>query len=375
MKRNIDAEDKRFMRECFRLALNGRGLVSPNPLVGTVLVQRDNIVAKGYHARFGGPHAEIECLRRYKGEISGATMYINLEPCTYYGKTPPCVDLIIQRGIDKVVVGMKDPNPLIAGKGIAKLRKAGVDVVVGVLEAEARSLNRFFIKHITTGIPYNHMKIAQTEDGFISKGNGPLHYITSRESRKFVHQWRGEYDAVLVGAGTIIADNPGLNVRLAPKGSMRTSGRDPAVVILDGQFKVSGKEKVFASARQRKIFVCTKRLTSSQDKKKRFLLEQGADVLEFPTKNGKLNLKAVLKELYRNNVGSILVEGGSNVFTQFINQNLVDELSIFTSSELWGSGVKSLSNEAALKTKAIIERGHFISSRVGTDILMTGRIL
>lgn len=340
-------------------------MVSPNPLVGALLVRKNRIVSKGYHPHFGGPHAEVECLRRFKGEISGTTMYTNLEPCNHYGKTPPCVDLIVQRGIGKVVVGMKDPNRLVGGKGIAKLRRAGVEVVVGVLEDEARSLNRFFIKHITTGTPYIHVKIAQTVDGFISKGAGPLRYITSIESRKIVHRLRGEYDAVLVGAGTIRADNPELDVRLA-------SGRDPAVIILDGHFRVSGKEKVFASARRRRIFFCTKHLTDSQDKKKRSLLEQSIEVLEFPTKNGKFNLKAVLKQLSRNNIGSILVEGGSNVFTQFITQNLVDEFSIFIAPQRFESGVKTLSDGTDLN--AITERNEFISSRVGTDVLKTGSI-
>ena len=365
MKRNIQADDKKFMRECFRVAQKGKGWVSPNPLVGAVLVRNDKIVSRGHHSRFGGPHAEVECLRRYKGEISRTTMYTNLEPCTYFGKTPPCVDLIIQRGIEKVVVGMRDPNPLIAGKGIAKLRKAGVMVVVGLLENEASSLNRFFIKHITTGIPYVHMKIAQTKDGFISKRIGPLRYISSIESRKMVHRWRSEYDAVLVGAGTIRADNPELDVRLA-------SGRDPAVVIMDGRFTVSGKEKVFTSAGRRRVFLCTKQLTDSQDRKKRFFLEQGIEILEFPAKNGKFNLKTVLKRLCQSNIGSVLVEGGRDVFTQFIKENLVDELSIFTAPKRFESGVRALSDETNLKT--LSERNHFILSRIGTDILMTGRI-
>ncbi|MEO8169218.1 MAG: bifunctional diaminohydroxyphosphoribosylaminopyrimidine deaminase/5-amino-6-(5-phosphoribosylamino)uracil reductase RibD, partial [bacterium] len=315
---------------------------------------------------FGAPHAEVECLRRYKGEMSGTTMYTNLEPCTHYGKTPPCSDLIIQRGIEKVVVGMRDPNPRVAGKGITRLRRAGIEVVVGVLEDQAAAMNKSFIKHIRTKIPYVHVKIAQTQDGFIGKNTGPLRYITSLQSRKMVHRWRAEYDAVLVGAGTLRADNPELNVRLA-------SGNNPAVVILDGQFRLSGKEKIFASARQRRVFLCTKHLMRPNYTQKRIhLLEHGVDILEFPIKNGRINLKAVLKKLYRNNIGSVLVEGGQDVFMQFIDHNLVDELSIFTAPRRFGSGVRAFTGERTLDS--IIEQGNFISSRVGTDILMTGRI-
>ncbi len=355
-----------FMRECFRLAEKGKGYVSPNPLVGAVLAVNNTIVARGYHQRFGGPHAEVRCVRNYKGSLSNAILYVNLEPCSYYGKTPPCAELIVQRGIKRVVVAMKDPNPDVSGKGIARLVRAGVEVQVGVLEEEAKHLNRFFVKHVITKMPYVHLKIAQSMDGFIGRSKGPMQYITSAPSRKLVHRWRTEYDAVLVGAGTIKADNPQLNVRLV-------KGREPAVVILDGKLSVSGKEKVFASARERRVLVCAdSSAVESRQRKVRAMMAQGVDILKFPSRNNSLNLKSVLKELYKHNIGSILVEGGSQVFNQLVLQGMVDEFSFFFAPKHFGSGVKGLLQEASVKAGRCILNNEFISYKVGSDSLITG---
>lgn len=366
MAHQSNVNDELFMRECFRLAGKGKGNVSPNPLVGAVLVIDREIVARGYHGRFGAVHAEVECLRNYNGSLSKATLYVNLEPCSYYGKTPPCADLIIQRGIKRVVVAMKDPNPMVAGRGIAKLRRVGVSVQVGVLEDEARYVNRFFARHISARMPYVHLKIAQTMDGFIAKGKGPMRYITSKSSRTLVHQWRTEYDAVLVGAGTIIADNPQLNVRLV-------KGREPAIVVLDGRLRVSGKERVFASAQNRRVFVCAgKSAVELQERKVRDMMTKGVTVLTFPSRGGSLNLEGVLKKLNRNNIGSLLVEGGGKVFNQFIIKGLVDEFSMFVAPMRFGNGVEGLSREASRKAGEFILDNHFASYMLGSDSLTTG---
>ena len=356
------------MRECFRLAAKGKGYVSPNPLVGAVLVRKGVIVARGYHKRFGDAHAEVECLRAYSGSLAHTTLYVNLEPCSHDGKTPPCADLIIQRGIKKVVVAMKDPNPHVAGKGIAKLRRAGVEVVTGVLKAEALRLNRWFVTNITARRPYVHLKIAQTRDGFIGRNNAPLQYITSLPSRKLVHRWRSEYDAVLVGAGTIRADNPLLNVRLA-------KGRDPAVVVLDGRLSVSGEERVFASAKTRAVLLCTSIQAERKHRNKiSTLRSRGVSVLSFASRAGELNLRQVLRELYKRKIGSLLVEAGSTTVMQFLDKRLADELSIFISPKVYGEGVPLLAGKIAGQLQSFMQTTICSMRKVGNDLLVTGTI-
>ncbi len=361
---------EQFMRECFQLAEKGRGYVSPNPLVGAVLVEEGRCVARGFHKRFGGVHAEVHCLRNYTGDLSNAVLYVNLEPCSHHGKTPPCTDLLIQRGVRKVVIAMKDPNPLVTGKGITQLRRAGIHVTVGVLEKEARHLNRFFVKHIANSLPYVLLKIAQTADGFIGRKNGSLEYITSPESRRLVHKWRSEYDAVLVGAGTIQADNPRLTVRL-------WTGRDPAAVILDGKFRLTGRERVFASARHRRVYFCvSKQAMKARPSMAKYFKSIGVNLIALAGRNGDLNLKSVLYELSARQIGSILVEGGSNVFSSFIRQRYVDELSVFCSPVVFGNGIPRFSEadrSNAMLREMILSSG-FSARKSGTDILFTGTI-
>ncbi len=331
--RNVNRRHEPFMMECLRLARKGEGYVSPNPMVGAVLVKGGRIVARGFHRTFGGSHAEVECLRRYKGSLAGATLYINLEPCSYYGKTPPCTELLIKSGVRKVVVAMKDPNPLVAGKGIRKLRSAGVRVVVGILEPEAQHLNRKFTKHITTGLPYVHLKIAQTLDGKIGVSRGKTRVISSKSSRRLVHEWRNGYDAILVGAGTIRADNPILTVRMAV-------GRNPDIVILDGRLSMSPKARILKQKRGRRVFLCVDVNAARKQKLKMERFSRGGiEILSFRSEKSILQLKHVLKELYRRRIGSIMVEGGSDVFTQFLREGIVDLLSVFVSPLVMGEGV------------------------------------
>lgn len=325
--------DEQMMMECIRLARKGQGRVSPNPLVGAVLVKRGRIVSRGYHHYFGGPHAEVDCLSRYKGDPSSTTLYVNLEPCSYHGKTPPCTELIRARNIPRVVVGVMDPNPRISGLGVRKLRRYGIDVVTGVLQKETRHLNRHFFLHITKGRPYIHVKIAQSLDGRISRTYGQRTTISSPEAVQMVHRWRHEHDAVLVGAGTIRTDNPRLNVRLA-------RGRDPHVVVLDSALSVSPEARVFSSARSRKVIVVTSRKAVREHARTaKALRSKGVLVREFTAASHQLNLRQVLRTLYsEEGIGSVLVEGGSRVFTGFMNSGLVDELSVLVSPVIFGKG-------------------------------------
>lgn len=356
--------DARMMHACLHLAERGAGMVSPNPMVGAVLVKAGRMVSAGYHRAFGGPHAEVECLRRYRGDPAGATLYVNLEPCAHRGKTPPCTDLIIRSGIRRVVVGMKDPNPLVAGRGLAALRRAGIRVTVGVMEREARELNRSFAVHIRHRRPYVHLKMAQSLDGRIAGPEGKTLGISGHAAQRLVHGWRARYDAVLVGAGTVLADDPRLDVR-------HVRGRNPDVVILDGRLRVPPDARVFRDTTTRRVFVCTSRSAArAHARVARELSLAGITVLTFPAEGHHVELKRVLRELYRHLIGSLLVEGGSEVFTEFLRAGRVDELSIFVAPRLLPGGLPAFAVKSGLPGMRAVCMD---ACMVGTDILVRAR--
>lgn len=330
--------DEAMMRQCLKLAVRGIGYVSPNPMVGAVLVKSSRIVSEGFHRKFGGPHAEVECLRNYNGDLADATLYVNLEPCCHFGKTPPCTDLLINSGIRNVVVAMIDPNPLVNGKGIQRLREAGINVRVGIGEAEARELNRAFIVNATKQRPFVHLKIAQSIDSKIAASKGRRLILTSKQSRTLVHRWRSEHDAVMVGAGTILSDDPLLSVRLV-------SGRDPQVVVVDGQLSLNPTCRLMRSVNKRKITVVTSAKAAKRRRQKvREFESYGATIATVDSKVDMLPLTTILKYLYSSHIGSILVEGGRNIFTQFMGSHLVDQLSVFIAPKIIGTGLTSVSD-------------------------------
>jgi diaminohydroxyphosphoribosylaminopyrimidine deaminase/5-amino-6-(5-phosphoribosylamino)uracil reductase len=288
-------------------------------------------VAKGYHRKFGGPHAEVNCLRDYRGTTRGAVLYVNLEPCSHHGKTPPCTGLILERGIPEVVVGMVDPNPLVRGRGIRALRSAGVRVRTGVLGPVALRLNERFVVGITQRRPYVHLKLAQSLDGYIAAAAGTETRISGREARALVHSWRARYDAVLVGAGTIRADDPSLTVR-------SEQGRDPDVVVLDGRLRAPAEARVFRSARRRRVFLVTAR--RPEDPRVDVFRRMGVTVLTLPSRGGRIPMRSLLRELYRQGVGSVLAEGGAEVAGQLLAQRVVDRLSLIVAPVLFGAGLK-----------------------------------
>jgi len=356
------ADHAAYMRECLDLARRGTGRVSPNPRVGALLVRNGKVVARGYHRRFGGPHAEVECLRRYRGPMGGTTLYVNLEPCAHAGKTPPCTDLIVRRGIRAVVVGMPDPNPLVGGRGIRALRGAGLRVTVGVLRDECAALNRDFITHVTRRRPYVHVKVAQTIDGRIGRQDAGFRWITSPPSRALVHRWRAQYDAVLVGARTIREDDPRLSVRYA-------RGRDPHAVVLDGALSINPRARVFRSGKDRIVLVCTTPAAVRRSEARvRRLVKAGATLLVLPGKKGRIALPELLRALYDQGVGSLFVEGGAEVFAQFLAEGLVDELSVFVAPAFAGSGVPALGSSAGpfRVTHLRLE----MPERIGDDLLI-----
>lgn len=302
-----------YINECINLAKKGAGFVSPNPLVGCIVVKNGKIIGKGYHKKYGDAHAEVNAINdaKKKGhKLNGSTLYLNLEPCSHFGKTPPCTDLIIKEKISKVVIGIKDPNPKVNGKGINKLKKAGINVEYGFLKKECEELNKFFIKNITRKIPYITLKIAQSIDGKIALDNFKSKYITGEESLKFVHKLRSEYDAVLIGKNTALLDNPSLSVRL-------TKGRNPLRIVIDKNSKLPGNLKIFTDKDSDKTIII-----SSPDKK-------------------NIPLINILKTLHNLNISSVLIEGGANIFSQFIEKNLFDDIYFIVAPKIIGDGISA----------------------------------
>ncbi len=358
--------DTIYMRKVIQLAHLGAGYVSPNPMVGAIIVKNGKVIGKGYHKKFGGPHAEVNAINNAKESVEGATIYVNLEPCNYHGKTPPCTDLLIKSKIARVVIGMKDPNPRVTAKGIKQLRKAGIEVTVCVLENEAKKLNKTFIKYISTNMPFVTLKVAQTLDGKIADKTGKSQWITCKESRKYVHQLRAEYDAVLVGANTIINDNPSLTVRDA-------KGRNPVRIIIDGNFNVPEKAKVFQDSLAQTILFIASNRRLKQSAKKLKLEKKNITIVEMPgTKSGHLEIESILKKLGEFNIASVLVEGGTTIFSQFVQQHQADKLLTFIAPKILGQGLNSfkqlqnkiLGNEVTLKD--------ITYTQYGQDILVEG---
>ncbi len=356
-------QDEQFMRMCLNLARKGLGHVSPNPLVGAIIVKNEKIIGKGYHKKFGGPHAEVNAIQYAKGSVNGATLYVNLEPCNYYGKTPACTDLIIKSKIARVVIGMKDPNPRVSGKGILQLQKADIATSVGILKKECWECNKFFSKHITTGLPYTTLKIAQSLDGKIVSNSLDSQWITNSESRRLVHQLRSQYDAVLVGANTIQQDNPRLTVR-------SVKGRNPIRVVLDGRFTCDIKAKVFSKKNSTKsIILISQKFSKLKSSKRKYFIDDGVNVLELQgSSDGIIPIKNILKKLGEIGITSLLVEGGASIFSAFVNELTVDKIIMFIAPKILGPGLeayRSVLNSRKLKIKKMN-----VSSLYG-DVLIT----
>ncbi|MBI5324596.1 MAG: bifunctional diaminohydroxyphosphoribosylaminopyrimidine deaminase/5-amino-6-(5-phosphoribosylamino)uracil reductase RibD [Ignavibacteriae bacterium] len=324
------------MRRAIVLALNGSGYVSPNPLVGAVIIKNDEIISEGWHHKFGGKHAEIDAIDNASGiDLEGSTLVVNLEPCSHQGKTPPCTSAIIEKKFSKVIIGIKDPNPSVSGSGIDILKNAGIEIQTGILESDCRWLNRFFIKHITTEMPYVILKIAQSIDGCIATAKGESQWISGEESRNRTHRLRAFVDAVLIGKRTAEIDNPSLTVR-------NVTGRNPFRIILDSELSLSLSNKVFSDNEKYKvIIVCHENFRHS--KKAENFRASWINILAVDEDDdSRLNLKSILKSLYSDyRIGSVLVEGGAGIFSSFARTNLIDELHVFISPKIIGNGIHS----------------------------------
>jgi len=320
--------DEDYIRLALDLAASAKGEASPNPLVGALVVKDGRIVGRGVHRYADVKHAEVLALEEAGEQARGATLYTNLEPCCHYGRTPPCTEAIIRAGIMRVVASMKDPNPQVCGRGFEALRRAGIRVEVGIAEAEAHRLNEKFVRYITSGRPFVHLKIAMSLDGRIATASGHSRWITSPVSRHAVQHLRYEYDALLVGIGTVLADDPELTLRLD-----RPRHRPLVRVVVDSHLRIPLTSKLVHTARQWPLWIFT---TDPPKEKAQLLREQGALVTAVPARDGRVDLLAVLEELGRHEITSLLVEGGAEVFAAFLQQRLADKLTVFIAPKIIG---------------------------------------
>lgn len=353
--------DEYYMSRALSLAWRGLDETCPNPKVGCVLVREGRVIGEGYHARCGGDHAEVAALADMakKGEnAKGATAYVTLEPCSHFGKTPPCAPRLIEEGVTRVVVGMMDPNPKVRGAGLDMLKTAGVEVVLSCMEEECRWLNRGFIRSKTLERPWITLKAATSLDGKMALGNGESRWITGPTARSWAHLMRAEHDGILVGSGTILKDDPELTVR-------HTCGKSPLRIILDSGLSLPESSKVIKGG-------CLILTCRGDAGKKRRLEDAGAEVCIVPEKDGAIDLEAALRELSARNVQMLMIEGGPGVLSSFIAGGLGDSLTLFTSTALMGEGPGPADGLHFDFMKDIVQLRNVKTRRAGSDMLLEG---
>ena len=333
-------QDEKYMNECFKLATKGNGKVAPNPLVGCIVLDKNGkVISRGYHHKYGENHAERDALLKLKNnEAQGGILYVNLEPCSHYGKTPPCTDLIIEKGIKKVVIGMKDINPKV--NGIEQLKNAGIKVITGVLEEDAKFLNRVFIKNMSMQLPFVVLKTATTIDGKISTSTGNSKWITSEEARAKVYKIRKDFDCIMTSSNTVIADNPSMEHRCK--------------CILDKDCRVPKNSKIFETGN---IYVATKNNT--------------------PLKNGKLDIKAILSELYNMGCYTVFVECGGTLAGTMLKENLIDEIYHFIAPKILNDnkGKSCFDGDNITKISQAKNLKIYSASQIGQDFLIKYKVL
>jgi diaminohydroxyphosphoribosylaminopyrimidine deaminase/5-amino-6-(5-phosphoribosylamino)uracil reductase len=362
------AAEGRAMRVALRLARRGIGSTHPNPRVGAVVLRGGEIVADGYHARAGEAHAEVRALEAAPDLARGATLVATLEPCAHVGKTPPCVDAILAAGVRRVVIGMRDPNPLVDGRGIAALERAGLDVVVGALEEECRELNPAYLKQLRTGLPWVVLKAMLSLDGRMASESGESRGLGGDDEIRVAHRLRSESDAVVAGVGTILADDPLLTVRRSP-------GRTPARVILDSSLRTPPHAAIWSTVDQAPVMLAT---VSQDEERARALASRGATLWTFePDASGRVPLHAVLRRLVDEGRYAVLVEGGSEVHTSFLREGLADRIAIGIAPVLLGgTGARMLTRDLG---RARLHEGIAVEDlrvrRLGRDLWIEGAIV
>jgi len=358
--------DESFMKRALRLARKGEGWVSPNPMVGSVIVRNNRIIGEGYHRKFGQAHAEINALESVTESVEGSTIYVTLEPCSHYGKTPPCVDRLIACRPQRVVIGTADPNPLVAGKGIEALQRSGIPVSVGILEEACRQINEAFFKFIQSRTPFVTLKYAQTLDGRIATATGHSRWISSLPSRRFAHRLRHAHDAIMVGIGTILSDDPELTVRLV-------RGENPLRIVLDSRLRIPLTSRILQDQGTAGTLLVT---TDQADREKLTRLKDlGKDVLILPADpSGRIGLPSLFHELGTRNIASVLVEGGSGVLTALLAEDLADRLVAIIAPKIAGKGIEAIGNLNITDMKSAIKLIFRRIYRNGDDLIIDARL-
>ncbi len=361
----MDNRDETWMTLALNLAEKGRGLVEPNPLVGAVVVQGDHVVGEGWHERFGGAHAEVNALNHAGEAARGATLYVTLEPCCHYGKTTPCTEAIRKTGIKRVVAAMTDPFHQVAGKGAARLKEAGIIVDLGIKESEAQRINAPYLKLLRAGRPYVHAKWAMTLDGKIATRTGDSRWISGEGARRHAHELRGRMDAVIVGIGTVLADNPRLTVR--PPGP-----RVPVRVVLDSRGRLPESCQLAMTARETPVLVVAADEPPLGASKLRAL---GCEILTTPSKNGRPDITELLDELGKRKMTNVLVEGGAEVLGGFFDAKAVDEVHAFIAPKIAGGmGTTAVAGLGVAKIADALHLADWHAERIDSDILIHGLV-
>jgi diaminohydroxyphosphoribosylaminopyrimidine deaminase/5-amino-6-(5-phosphoribosylamino)uracil reductase len=358
--------DEDYMKQALRLARRGQGRTSPNPMVGAIIVKSNRVVGQGYHHYFGGKHAEINAIESAREDIRGAVMYITLEPCCHHGKTPPCVEAIIRSKIGRVIIGTLDPNPRVNGRSVELLNKQGIETRVGVLEDECRALNEAYFKYMTSGLPFVTVKFAMTLDGRIATSTGSSQWISSPASQRLAQRLRVHNDAVMVGAGTIVRDNPRLTVRLV-------RGRNPTRIVLDSRLRVPPDSQVLTEQEAAPTIVAA--TARANDEKIAELGRRGIEVLVIPEdERGRVDLTRLLKTLAKREISSVLVEGGAETITSFLHLNLVDRVVAIIAPKILGKGIEAVGELNITDINKAVKLSFTRTYRSGDDIVMEGRV-
>ncbi|MXY48215.1 MAG: bifunctional diaminohydroxyphosphoribosylaminopyrimidine deaminase/5-amino-6-(5-phosphoribosylamino)uracil reductase RibD [Gemmatimonadetes bacterium] len=353
--------DTVFMRQALDLAARGIGRTSPNPMVGSVVVRDGVVLGEGYYREYGGPHAEPQALEEAGGRAQGAVLYVTLEPCCHQGSTPPCTDAIIASGIAHVHVAMSDPDRRVSGKGIERLRTAGMTVETGLLEAEARELNAAYVRHRETGQSFVLLKLAQTLDGRIATRNGHSKWITGEAARKRVHLMRSRADAVLVGIDTVLADDPRLTVR-------HVDGRQPRRVVLDSRARTPLDARVLNGEAPATVCVTEAAPADRIDG----LKDAGAEVLVLPGGDGSIPIDPLKSALGQAGIVTLMVEGGSRVAASFLRERAVDRIACFVAPRILGAGIPSIADLALDDLSKAIQLNDTKVEQLDDDLLVTG---
>ena len=361
------SEDKErfYMNRALELASLGGGFVNPNPQVGAVIVKDGEIVGEGYHEKFGGPHAEVQALKDAGEFARGGTMYVTLEPCVHYGKTPPCTKKIIENGLSRVMVAIEDPNPRVSGKGVRRLREEGIEVSLGLMEEEASKVNEIYLHYVETGKPFVLLKLAMTLDGKIASREGDSRWISSKSSRELVHGLRARYSAVGVGVNTVMADDPRLNVRKA-------DGPDGARFVFDsGGNTPPGSRILNLKSSSPTVLVTGEGL--SEEKLKKFD-KPGIEVWSVRSDQGKLEIDRMLDLMGERGYDSLLVEGGGEIAWSFLNRNLVDKIRFFYSPKIVGGreAVPAVGGKGKAKIKESLQVKELTTEMYGEDLSLVG---